>query len=86
VENVCEKWQQYSTPKVEKGGCQTPSQTGKGLERLILTFEQETYLPKKCKKGEGRKKGKKFAPRKQYKVVKKWGELEEIVKIRPHQE
>jgi hypothetical protein len=86
VENVCEKWQQYSAPKVEQGGRQTPSQTRKGMERLILTFEQEPYLPKKCKKGEGRKKGKKFEPRKRYKVVKKWGEVEEIVKMRPQQE
>jgi hypothetical protein len=86
VEKVWEKWQQYSEPKVEKGGRKTPSQTRKGLARLILTFEQEAYLPKKCKKGKGRKKGQKCEPRKQYKVVKKWGELEEIVKIRPHQE
>ena len=86
VEKVCEKWQQYSAPKAEKGGRKTPSQTSKGLERLILTFESEPSLPKKCKKGLGRKKGKKFEPRKQYKVVKKWGELEEIIKNRPHQE
>jgi hypothetical protein len=86
VENVCEKWQQYSQPKVAKGGRQTPSQTRKGLERLILTFEQEKYLPKKCKKGLGREKGQKFEPRKRYKVVKKWGELEEIIKTRPQQE
>lgn len=86
VENVSEKWQQYNAPKVEKGGRKTPSQTRKGLAKLILTFEQEPYLPKKCKKGQGRKKGQKFEPRKQYKVVKKWGELEEIVKTRPQQE
>ena len=86
VENVCEKWQKYSAPKAEKGGRKTPSQTRKGLERLILTFEKEPYLPKKCKKGVGRKKGEKQEPRKQYKVVKKWGELEEIIKNRPQQE
>ncbi len=86
VENVCEKWQQYSAPKAEKGERKTPSQTRKGLERLILTFDEEPYLPKKCKKGEGRKKGEKQEPRKQYKVVKKWGELEEIIKNRPQQE
>lgn len=86
VENVCEKWQKYSSPKVEKGGRKTPSQTRKGMERLILTFESERYLPKKCQKGLGRKKGKKFEPRKKYKVVKKWGELEEIIKNRPQQE
>ena len=86
VEKVCEKWQRYSEPKAEKGGRKTPSQTRKGLERLILTFDEEAYLPKKCKKGLGREKGKKLEPRKQYKVVKKWGELEEIVKNRPQQE
>lgn len=86
VENVCEKWQKYSQPKAEKGGRKTPSQTRKGLERLILTFEEKAYLPKKCKKGQGRKKGQQFEPRKQYKVVKKWGKLEEIIKNRPRQE
>lgn len=86
VENVCEKWQKYSQPKADKGGKKTPSQTRKGLERLILTFEEKPYLPKKCKKGLGRKKGCQFEPRKQYKVVKKWGKLEEIIKNRPQQE
>ena len=86
VENVCEKWQKYSQPKEEKGGRKTPSQTRKGLERLILTFEREAYLPKKCKKGEGRRKGLQLESRRQYKVVKKWGELKEIIKIRPQQE
>ena len=86
VENVCEKWQKYSQPKAEKGGRYTPSQTRKGMERLILTFESEPYIPKKCKKGLGRKKGCQFEPRKQYKVVKKWGKLEEIIKTRPQQE
>jgi hypothetical protein len=86
VENVCEKWQKYSQPKAEKGGRKTPSQTRKAIEGLILTFESEPYLPKKCKKGLGRKKGKRCEPRKQYKVVKKWGKLEEIIKIHPQQE
>jgi hypothetical protein len=35
VENVCEKWQKYSSPKADKGGRLTPSQTRKGWERLI---------------------------------------------------
>jgi hypothetical protein len=71
VEKVCEKWQKYSSPKTNKGGRLPPSQTRKGWERLILTFEQEKYLPKKCKKGLGREKGQKCEPRKQYQVVKK---------------
>ena len=86
VESYSEKWQQYSEAKEEKGGRKTASQTRKGLAGLILTFEEKRYLPKKCKKGSGRKKGQKLEPRKQYKVVKKWGELEEIVKNRPQQE
>ena len=86
TENICEKWQQYSEPKEEKGGHKTASQTTKGVERLFLTFEQKGYLPKKCKKGVGRKKGEFQEPRKHYQVVKKWGELIEIIKTRPQQE
>ena len=80
VEKVCEKWQKYSEPKEEKGGRLTTSQTRKGLERLILTFDKKPYLPKKCKKGIGHKKGTKLEPRKQYKVVKKWQTEVEIIK------
>ncbi len=80
VEKVSEKWEKYSAPKEEKGGRKTPSQTRKGLAGLILTFEEKAYLPKKCKKGIGRKKGEKQEPRKQYKVVKKWQTEVEIVK------
>ena len=80
VEKVSEKWQKYSEPKAEKGGRKTASQTRKGLERLFLTFEEKAYLPKKCKKGIGRKKGDKQEPRKQYKVVKKWQTEVEIIK------
>ncbi len=80
VEKVSEKWQKYSLPKVEKGGRKTASQTRKGIEGLILTFEPEPYLPKKCQKGLGRKKGEKQPPRKQYKVVKKWQKEVEIIK------
>jgi hypothetical protein len=47
VEKVCEKWQKYSSPKAEKGGRLTPSQTRKGMERLILTFEQAGFSYKK---------------------------------------
>jgi len=80
VEKVSEKWQKYSEPKAEKGGRKTASQTRKGLERLILTFEEKAYLPKKCKKGLGRKKGDKQEPRKQYQVVRKWQTEVEIIK------
>ena len=85
TENICEKWQPYAEPKTAKGGRKTASQTRKGSENLFLTFEQKGYLPKKCKKGSGRKKGDKQARRKQYQVVRKWGELVEIVKNQPQQ-
>lgn len=71
VEQVCEKWQQYSEPKREKGERKTASQTRKGLEGLISTFEKERFQPKKCKKGVGRRKGEKQEKRQRYKVVKK---------------
>ncbi len=80
VEKVCRKWQKYAEPKVEKGGRKTASQTRKGMERLILSFEKEAYLPKKCKKGLGRKKGENQEPRKEYQVVRKWGKEVEIAK------
>lgn len=71
VESVSAKWQQYNEPKVREGGKRTPSQTKKGLERLFLSFEKEPYLPKKCKKGQGRQKGTKLEKRAEYKVEKK---------------
>lgn len=71
VEKVCEKWQKYSEPKQEKGGRLTAAQTRKGLERLISSFEKERYLPKKCKKGSGRRSGEKQAKREKYRVAKK---------------
>lgn len=80
VERVCEKWQKYVEPKEEKGGRPTASQTRKGLEQLILTFEQKAFLPKKCKKGLGRKKGAIQERRKQYEVVRKWQPEVEIRK------
>ena len=84
VESYSEKWQKYSEPKEEKGGRKTASQTRKGLEGrgTHLTFEKEPFLPKKCRafRGLGRKKGEKFEPRKQYKVVKKWQTEVEIIK------
>jgi hypothetical protein len=86
VEKVCEKWQKYSEPKEEKGGRKTASQTRKGLERLILTFEKEPFSPKKCKKGMGRRKGENQERRKQYEVVKKWGAEVEIIKPRLQKE
>ena len=71
VANVSAKWQKYSEPKVEEGAKRTASQTKKGAERLFLTFEKEAYLPKRCEKGVGRKKGAKQVKRTEYRVAKK---------------
>ena len=71
VENVSKKWQKYNEPKIKEGGKRTPSQTKKGAERLFLSFEKEPYLPKRCEKGLGRKKGTKLGKREEYKVAKK---------------
>lgn len=71
VESVSAKWQKYGEPKIKEGEKRRPSQTKKGAERLFLTFEKESYLPKKCEKGIGRRKGAKQAKRVEYKVEKK---------------
>lgn len=71
VEEVCEKWQKYNEPNREKGERKTASQTRKGLERLIMSFEKKAFQPKKCQKGFGREKGAKQEIRKRYKVKRK---------------
>ncbi len=71
VENVSAKWQKYSEPKFLESEKRTPSQTQKGAERLFNSFEKEVYLPKKCEKGLGRRKGEKQVKRARYKVEKK---------------
>lgn len=86
VGKVCEKWQQYGEPKASAGGRKTAAQTRKGIEQLLLTFEKKAYLPKKCKKGLGRRKGDCQVPRKQYRVMRKGNKLVEIVKTGRQQE
>jgi hypothetical protein len=71
VAKVSAKWQKYNEPKIKEGAKRTPSQTKKGAERLFLSFAQEPYLPQKCEKGLGRRKGTKLAKRAEYKVAKK---------------
>ena len=82
VENVSAKWQKYSEPKIKEEEKRTPSQTKKGAERLFMTFEKEPYLPKRCEKGVGRKKGEKQVKRVRYEVKKK----EKAVKTRKNKE
>ena len=71
VAEVSKKWQKYSEPKVLKGEKRTASQTKKGAERLFLSFAAEAFMPQKCEKGVGRRKGEKQVKRAEYKVAKK---------------
>ena len=48
-----------------------PSQVRKGIGNLFDTFDKTPFLPKKCKKGKGRKIGTKTMKRKTYKTYKK---------------
>ena len=82
VEEVSKKWQKYGEPQQGEGKKRTPSQTKKGAERLFLTFEKEGYLPQRCEKGLGRKRGEKQVKRARYKVEKK----EKAVKTRENKE
>lgn len=86
VDEVCEKWQKYSEPKRAEGARKTASQTRKGLERLISTFEEEPFQAKKCKKGMGRKKGANQEPRLRYKVIRKRKPGIKLAKPRQQQE
>ena len=68
------KWQQYKA--VNKKAMQeevilTPCQTRQAAESFFLTFDKEPFLPVKCKKGLGRKKGTPVTQRTRYKPVKK---------------
>ena len=68
------KWQQYKTVN-KKATTQdvllTPCQVRQAVQDYFLTFEQDPFLPIKCKSGPGRQKGAKIGQRTQYKVVKK---------------
>lgn len=72
--HACRKWQQYD--KNYKNRQQydlevSPSQVQLQLSDIILSFEQEDFLPKPQKKGKGRQTGQTFVKRKKYPVLKK---------------
>ena len=83
VKQECTVWQQYNPINQAAKQAQerkekvnlTPShlhtQVRKGIGHLFDTFDKTPFLPKKCKKGRGRKLGAKMVKRKTYKTYKK---------------
>ena len=79
VKQECSVWQQYNPVNQAAKKAQerkekvnlTPSQVRKGIANLFDTFDKTPFLPKKCKKGEGRKLGTKITERTRHKTYKK---------------
>ena len=72
----CPIWQKY-LPKNKAAQDQplqpmTIAQTQRAMNLLFCTFDPSAFLPLKCKKGKGRKKGQTFPQRTRFKVVKKF--------------
>lgn len=68
------KWQKYAQNSRNRqlaGLDPSPSEVQQQLEAIILSFEQEPFLPKTTKKGKGRAKGTTFQKRKRHQVRKK---------------
>lgn len=68
------KWQQYDPTRKQRkelGFHPSPSQVQQQLEGIILSFDQDPFLPKPQIKGKGRIPGTKFPKRPQYPVRKK---------------
>jgi DDE family transposase len=56
----CPKWQKYDKnlkKRRENGLAPSPSQVQQQIERIILGFEQDPFLPKLQIKGKGRQRG-----------------------------
>lgn len=71
----CPVWQKY-LPKNKAAQDQahpvlTIAQAQKAMHLLFCTFDPAAFLPLKCKKGKGRRKGHTFPQRTRFKVVKK---------------
>lgn len=71
----CQKWQQY-LPKNQNATKNpdaplTIAQTRKAVKNLFRTFDKAPFLPLKCKKGKGRKKGQTQPQRTKYPVLRK---------------
>ena len=70
----CPKWQQYdkNRKKREKYNLlASPSEVQRELKGIILSFEQNAFIPKQRKKGKGRKEGAKLPKRNKYPIIKK---------------
>ena len=71
------KWQQYkevnkkAVEQAEQATILTPCQTRQAAQDFFLTFDEEPFLPVKCKSGPGREKGTPVNQRTRHKVVKK---------------
>lgn len=66
------KWQQYDEnykKRVQQELRVSPSEVQRQMERIILSFEQEQFIPKLKIKIKGRQKGQTQPKRKRYKVV-----------------
>lgn len=71
---ICPKWQSYD-PKLKQqyefGLKPTPSQVQRQMEGIILSFDQQPFLPKLQIKGQGREPGKEMEKRPRYPIRKK---------------
>ncbi len=68
------KWQQYkpvNKTAVKTQSNLTPAQTRQAAQDYFLTFDNNPFLPQKCKSGPGREKGTPINQRTRHKVVKK---------------
>ena len=72
VENYPKKWQKYNlVEKKQKGDILTISQTRKGMQGYLLSFDLAPFACQKSKGGKGRSKGDTQIKRKRYGYVKK---------------
>ena len=72
VENCPKKWQKYNkSEQTEKGQILTISQTRKGMEDHLLSFDPAPFVCRKSKGGPGRRKGQTQGNRKEHKHGKK---------------
>lgn len=72
VENCPKKWQKYNkSEQTEKGQVLTISQTRKGMEDHLLSFDLGPFVPRKSKGGPGRRKGQTQGNKPEHKYGKK---------------
>ena len=72
VENHPKKWQQYNlAEQIQKDKILTISQTRKGMQSYLLSFDLAPFACQKSKGGRGRRKGSVQIKRKKFRYVKK---------------